>query len=94
MKFYSELTKKFYETEDECVTAEKDFAEKKAREEEEKVKAEEAKKELLDKINSINVEIGTLRKERTRLINLYNESYEVKTRYNNIDDFLKDLFGV
>lgn len=57
MKYYSELTKKAYDTEEDCINAEKMFAEEEARKKEEASNLSKEKKELAKVIENADTEL-------------------------------------
>ena len=57
MKYYSELTKKAYDTEEDCINAEKMFAEEEARKKEEASNLSKEKKELAKVIETADNEL-------------------------------------
>ena len=63
MKYYSELTKKTYETEDECVAAEKAFQEEEAHKKELANAASKEKKELVKNIDAAEANLSDAYKE-------------------------------
>ena len=73
MKYYSELTKKAYDTEDECVNAEKLFAEEEAKKKEEASNLSKEKKELAKIIDLADEELD-------RAYHEYNDAREKATK--------------
>lgn len=100
MKYYSELTRTFYDTEEECVFAENNHLEAEAK----KKKAEEARQlkieELEKNLKDINNEIKELEKQREKICKELNEcgvligsmtSYGITPR--QLTEIFRDIFG-
>lgn len=100
MKYYSELTRTFYDTEEECVLAENNHLEAEA----EKKKAEEARQlkieELEQSLKDVNTGIKELEKQREKICRELNEygiligsmtSYGITPR--QLTEIFRDIFG-
>lgn len=84
MKYYSEITKKFYDTPEALSEEEKKV-------ESEKIERESTKKDLLEKIEAVSNEIRNLNSEivklETKRKDLLNKKYGLEKQLENIHDY-------
>ena len=91
MKYYSEFTKKFYDTEDECLAAEIEFEEAEAkRQEAEKKRAKEID-ELRERLAEIASETKKLNEERKDVIKKLSDYGIIVGTRNHAGLLLSDL---
>lgn len=100
MRYYSDLTKSFYETEKECCAAEVKFEEEKKKKEEAKTKIETERKVAAKAVNDAYAAMVEAQKkyivERNNFIDKYGYyhcSYSSKDG-NSIIDFFSDFFKI
>jgi hypothetical protein len=90
MKYYSESTKKFYDSADDCAAAEKELAEKKALATREKEELAAKRKEDADKIKEILERRNNIEKEYRDAVNDFVKkygSYHYTYTSNNLPSF-------
>ena len=100
MKYYSELTRTFYDTEEECASAEEIYlkteVEKAKAAEERKLKIEELEKNLKDINNEIK-ELEKFREQICKELNEYGISISSMTSYGItprlLTEIFRDIFG-
>lgn len=75
MKYYSDLTKKFYETSNECVEAEEVFLEAQAREKEEKERKASERKDRAEKVEKARKKMVKAQQEYRDELNAFCRDY-------------------
>ena len=95
MKFYSDLTRKFYSTADACVEAENLYKKEKEEKEEKEAKLKNERKARAEEVNKAYVELTEAGKKyhdlREQFVRDYG-SYHMTYSSNNVFDPLFSLF--
>lgn len=93
MRYYSDTLRKFFESEDECLTAEKDYSNKLAKEEAEKKALAEKRSTRAKEVESLYKAAAEAKKAYTKALSEFVRDYgSYHATFRTTDPLLFDLF--
>jgi len=93
MKYYSDVMKKFFDTEKECVKAEEKFKKELAEKEAAELKLKEEKTARAKEVEAAYAAVQEAQKNYVELRNKFVEDYKsYHMTYSSISDYINDVF--